>query len=87
MFRTHETRLGPGALFAPGDDGADTAMGLSLTVACRLSTAGPCHPGVTTRPGMSSITQDRLHGEVFSVRENPFPCSPPPNHAGAFRRT
>jgi hypothetical protein len=45
-----------GCPLCPGDDGADTAIGLFLAVACRLSTAGPCHPGVTTRPGMSSIT-------------------------------
>ena len=31
-------------------------QGICLTAACRLTTAGPCHPGVTTRPGMSSIT-------------------------------
>ncbi len=54
MFRTRETRPGPGALCTPG-----TAVPARLRVnpaaaACRLATAGPCHPGVTTRPGMFS---------------------------------
>jgi hypothetical protein len=52
MFRTRETRPGPGALSTPG-----TAVPVRLRVnpaaaACRLATAGPCHPGVTTRPRM-----------------------------------
>jgi hypothetical protein len=52
MFRTRETRPGPGALYTPG-----TTVPIRLRVhpaaaACRLTTAGPCHPGATTRPGM-----------------------------------
>jgi hypothetical protein len=56
MFRTHETRLGPDALFTPGTAVPARPRGSALTVACRLSTAGPCHPGIAARPGMSSIT-------------------------------
>ena len=52
VFRTRETRPGPGALCTPG-----TAVPVRLRMhpaaaACRLAAAGPCHPGSTTRPGM-----------------------------------
>jgi hypothetical protein len=52
VFRTRETRPGPGALCTPG-----TAVPVRLRMhpaaaACRLAAAGPCHSGGTTRPGM-----------------------------------
>jgi hypothetical protein len=72
VFRTRETRPGPGALSTPG-----TAVPAQLRVnpaaaACRLATAGPCHPGTTTRPGMSYLTR---HQQGFTgVRPSrPFP--------------
>jgi hypothetical protein len=52
MFRTHETRPGPGALCTPGTAVPARPRMHPVTAACRLSTAGPCHPGTTARPGM-----------------------------------
>ena len=74
MFRTHETRLGPGALFTPGTAVPTRPGGSALAVACRLAAAGPCHPGATTRPGMSSIrgASARVHWH------SPLPAFPSP---------
>jgi len=52
MFRTRETRLGPGALCTPGTAVPARSRVNPVTAACRLATAGPYHPGTTTRPGM-----------------------------------
>src|SRR6266516_4060903 len=52
MFRTREMRLGPGALCTPGTTVPARPRVNPVTAACRLATAGPCHPGPTTRPGM-----------------------------------
>ena len=52
MFRTRETRPGPGALSTPGTTVPARLRVNPATAACRLATAGPCHPGTTTRPGM-----------------------------------
>ena len=52
MFRTRETRPGPGALSTPGTAVPARLRVNPATAACRLATAGPCHPGTTTRPGM-----------------------------------
>jgi hypothetical protein len=58
-------------------------MGLFLTVACRLSTAGPCHPGVTTRPGMSSITEHQ-RGFTGIHPSQPSPHLWPPDGTGTL---
>ena len=50
-FRTRETQTGPGALCTPGT-AVLTGHAPSAAAACRLSTAGPCHPGDTTQPGV-----------------------------------
>jgi hypothetical protein len=50
-FRTHETRTGPGALYAPGT-AVPTDRRRSPAVTCHLSAAGPYHPRTTTQPGM-----------------------------------
>jgi hypothetical protein len=50
-FRTHETRTGR-APSVPRGQRCSTAIAPSVAAACRLSTAGPCHPGHTTQPGM-----------------------------------
>ena len=51
-FRTRKTRPGPGALSTPGTAVPARPRVNPATAACRLATAGPCHPGTTTRPGM-----------------------------------
>jgi len=51
-------------------------QGFCLTAACRLATAGPCHPGTTTRPGESSsrgISEDSL---AFALSSLPLACGP-----------
>jgi hypothetical protein len=53
MFRTRETRPGPGALYTPGTAVPAQPRVRPVTAACRLAAAGPCHPGTTTRPGVS----------------------------------
>ena len=53
MFRTRETRPGPGALYTPGTAVPARPRMRPVTAACRLTAAGPCHPGATTRPGAS----------------------------------
>jgi hypothetical protein len=54
MFRTRETRPGPGALCTPGTAVPARPRVNPVTAACRLATAGPCHPGAATHPGMFS---------------------------------
>jgi hypothetical protein len=72
MFRTRETRPGPGALSTPGTAVPARLRVNPATAACRLATAGPCHPGTTTRPGMPYLTR---HQQGFTgVR--PFPAIP-----------
>jgi len=53
MFRTRETRPGPGALYTPGTAVPARPRMRPVTAACRLAAAGPCHPGSTTRPRVS----------------------------------
>ena len=48
-------RPGPGrAPSIPRGQRCLLVIGDSVTAACRLSTAGPCHPGTATQPGMCS---------------------------------
>ena len=51
--RSARVRPGPGrAPSLPRGQRCSPAVGRSAAAACRLSTAGPCHPGDTTQPGM-----------------------------------
>jgi hypothetical protein len=52
MFRTRETRPGPGALCTPGTTVPARLRVNPATAACRLPTARSLPPGPTTRPGM-----------------------------------
>src|ERR1700745_454032 len=74
---------GRGALFPPGKTGPTRPGGSALTPACRLSTAGPCHPGVTTRPGMSSITEHQ-QGFTGIHPSQPSPHLWPPDGTGTL---
>ena len=51
VFFVMETQTGPGALCTPGT-AVLTGRAPSAAAARRLSTAGPCHPGGTTQPGV-----------------------------------
>ena len=74
MFRTRETRPGPGALYTPGTAVPARPRVRPVTAACRLATAGPCHPGAATRPGMSSLTR---HQQGFTGVRPSRPFSSP----------
>ena len=76
MFRTRETRTGPGALFTPGTR-RPLAIELSVAAACRLSTAGSCHPGTATQPGMS-MSRGISKGFRIVAHSGPSPRLWPP---------
>ena len=48
----------------------------SLTAACRLPAAGPCHPGTTTRPGESSSRGISEGSLAFAPSSLPLACGP-----------
>jgi hypothetical protein len=77
MFRTHETRLGPDALFTPGTAVPTRPRGSALAAACRLSTAGPCHPSVTdpSRDVFNNGASARVHWRS-SLPAFPSPVAP-----------
>ncbi len=51
--RSARVRPRPGrALSLPRGQRCSPAVGASAAAACRLSAAGPCHPGETTQPGV-----------------------------------
>jgi hypothetical protein len=51
--RSTRVRPGPGrTLSLPRGRRCSLAIGSSVAAACRLATAGPCHPGKATQPGM-----------------------------------
>ena len=52
MFRTRETRLGPGALFTPGTAVPSTARGSPWPPHAAFQRPVPIHPGPAIRPGM-----------------------------------
>jgi len=54
MFRTRKTRPEPGALCTPGTAVPARPRMHPVAAACRLTAAGPCHPGTATHPGMFS---------------------------------
>ena len=52
------TRVRPGlgrTLSLPRGQRCSSAIESSVAAACRLATAGPCHPGTTTQPGMLTL--------------------------------
>ena len=51
--------------------------------ACRLATAGPCHPGVTTRPGMFS-SRGISKGSLSFAPPGHSPHLSPPDGTGAL---
>jgi hypothetical protein len=72
MFRTRETRPGPGALYTPGTAVPARPRMRPVTATCRLAAAGPCHPGATTPSRSVSLTR---HQQGFTgIRPSrPFP--------------
>ena len=76
VFRTRETRPGPGALYTPGTAVPAQARVHPVPAACRLATAGPCHPGVTTRPGMSLSRGISKGSLAFAPPGHPLACGP-----------
>ena len=70
-FRTHETRTGPGALSTPGTT-VPTGRGTCAAAACRLSAAGPCHPGKPT-PARDAYVTRHQQGFPGSRPSGPSP--------------
>ena len=70
-FRTRETRTGPGALCTPGT-AVLTGHAPSAAAACRLATAGPCHPGDPTPARDVNLTR---HQQEFPG-SRPIPVLP-----------
>jgi len=76
MFRTRETRPGPGALCTPGTAVPARPRMHPVTAACRLSTAGPCHPGTTAHPGMFFSRGISKGSLAFAPPGLPLACGP-----------
>jgi hypothetical protein len=76
MFRTRETRPGPGALYTPGTAVPARPRMRPVTAACRLAAAGPCHPGATIRPRVSFSRGISKGSLVFALPAIPLTCSP-----------
>ena len=76
MFRTRETRPGPGALCTPGTAVPARPRMHPVTAACRLSTAGPCHPGTTAHPGMFFSRGISKGSLAFAPPGLPLACNP-----------
>jgi hypothetical protein len=83
VFRTRETRPGPGALYTPGTAVPARARVRPMSAACRLAAAGPCHPGVTTRPGMS-LSRGISKGSLAFAPPGHSPRLWPPDGTGAL---
>jgi hypothetical protein len=49
---------------------------LSLTAACRLTAAGPCHPGITNRPGEFKLRGISKGSLSFTPPSLPLACGP-----------
>ena len=81
MFRTRETRPGPGALYTPGTAVPARPRVHPVTAACRLAAAGPCHPGASNPSRDVSLTR---HQQGFTgVRPSrPFPSPVAPGRNG-----
>ena len=76
MFRTREIRPGPGALCTPGTAVPARPRMHPVTAACRLATAGPCHPGTTARPGMFFSRGISKGSLAFAPPGLPLACNP-----------
>jgi hypothetical protein len=76
MFRTREMRPGPGALCTPGTAVPARPRMHPVTAACRLATAGPCHPGTTARPGMFFSRGISKGSLAFAPPGLPLACGP-----------
>ena len=83
VFRTRETRPGPGALYTPGTAVPARARVRPMSAACRLAAAGPCHPGVTTRPGMS-LSRGISKGSLALAPPGHSPRLWPPDGTGTL---
>ena len=67
---------GPGALSTPGTTVPARPRLYHAAAAGRLTTAGPCHPGTTTRPGML-FSQGISKGSLaFAPPAIPLTCNP-----------
>ena len=76
MFRTREIRPGPGALCTPGTAVPARPRMHPVTAACRLATAGPCHPGTTAHPGMFFSRGISKGSLAFAPPGLPLACNP-----------
>jgi hypothetical protein len=83
VFRTRETRPGPGALYTPGTAVPARSRVRPVSAACRLATAGPCHPGSTTRPGVSR-SRGISKGSLAFAPPGHSPRLWPPDGTGAL---
>ena len=81
MFRTRETRPGPGALCTPGTTVPARPRVNPATAACRLATAGPCHPGDTT-PSRDAFFTRHQQGFTGVRPSRPFPSPVAPGRNG-----
>ena len=81
MFRTRKTRPGPGALCTPGTAVPARSRVNPVTAACRLATAGPCHPGITTHPRDVFLTRHQ-QGFTGIHPSRPFPSPAAPGRNG-----
>ncbi len=73
VFHTHEKRRG-WVSSVPRRRRCPHGQAMSLTAACRVATACPCLPGITTRPGES-----QLRGiSKASLSFTPYPAFPSP---------
>jgi hypothetical protein len=83
MFRTRETRPGPGALCTPGTAVPARPRMNPVAAACRLATAGPCHPGTAAHPGMFS-SRGISKGSLTFTHPGHSPRLWPPDGTGAL---
>ena len=83
MFRTREIRPGPGALCTPGTAVPARPRMHPVTAACRLATAGPCHPGTTAHPGMF-FSRGISKGSLAFTPPGHSPRLWPPDGTGAL---
>jgi hypothetical protein len=76
MFRTRETRPGPGALCTPGTAVPARTRMHPVSAACRLAATGPCHPGTAARPGMFFSRGISKGSLAFAPPGLPLACDP-----------
>jgi hypothetical protein len=76
MFRTRETRPGPGVLCTPGTAVPAWTRMHPVSAACRLAATGPCHPGTAARPGMFFSRGISKGSLAFAPPGLPLACDP-----------